>query len=91
MTLYAAWGIRCFSPAFLAVTLPDLGVSDVVNEEANGTRALAAAGITHHALVFPDCTEPPAAIVAAFLAIVVGRAQWPCTASPHGDAHCWCG
>ena len=63
---------RRFSPAFLADLLPDLGVSDVVrlNEEAYDTRALAAAGIAHHALVFPDCAEPPAAVVAAFLAVV---------------------
>ena len=71
--LYADDGwTRRFSPAFLADTLPDLGVSDVVrlNEEAYDTRALEAAGITHHALVFPDCAEPPATVVAAFLAVV---------------------
>jgi cell division cycle 14 len=67
----AARGTRRFSPAYLAGALRELGVSDVVqlNEEAYDTRALEEAGIAHHALVFPDCTEPPGPLVAAFLAV----------------------
>jgi cell division cycle 14 len=67
-----ARGTRKFAPAHYAGIFHDLCVSDVVrlNEEAYNARAFEDAGIKHHVLVFPDCTEPPAPLVAAFLAIV---------------------
>ncbi len=67
-----ASGTCKFSPAHYAGIFLDLGVSDVVrlNEEAYDAWAFNDAGIKHHALVFPHCTEPPDPLVAAFLAIV---------------------
>jgi cell division cycle 14 len=63
---------RKFAPAHFVGILRNLGVTDVVrlNEAEYDAGAFERAGMAHHDLVFDDCTEPPVAIVAAFLAVV---------------------
>ena len=63
---------RKFSPEFYFETFRELGVTDVVrlNNAEYDRRDFEGAGISHHDLLFEDCTEPPGHIVAAFLAIV---------------------
>jgi cell division cycle 14 len=65
-------GCRKFSPSFYAGVLTDLGVTTVVrlNEAEYDARAFEEHGLRLVDLPFPDCTAPPPAVVAAFLAAV---------------------
>ena len=63
---------RKFAPAHFVDILRNLGVTDVVrlNDPEYDARSFEEAGLLHHDLLFDDCTEPPVAIVAAFLRVV---------------------
>jgi cell division cycle 14 len=67
-----ASGARVFSPGFYADLLLDMGVDTVVrlNEARYDAAELTSRGLRHVELEFDDCTCPPAAVVAAFLAAV---------------------
>ena len=65
-------GARAFGPATYAdIFAEDYGVSAVVqlNEASYDAAAFERRGIRHHHLEFQDCAPPPAAVVAAFLAV----------------------
>ena len=66
-----ARGARAFSPGFYADILLEMGVRAVVrlNEARYDAAALTARGLAHVDLAFPDCTCPPAAVAARFLAV----------------------
>jgi cell division cycle 14 len=65
-------GARVFSPGFYADLLLEMGVDTVVrlNEARYDAAELTSRGLGHVELEFDDCTCPPAAVVAAFLAAV---------------------
>ena len=64
-------GLRHFAPAHYVPIFREMGVTAVVrlNDPDYDTGCFAAAGIAHHSLPFPDCSVPPAAVVARFLAV----------------------
>jgi hypothetical protein len=74
-------GHRTFSPDFYADVFDDYGVTAVVrlNEARYDARRFAERGMELHDLEFDDCTAPPPAVVAAFLAVHC-KAAWRCTA-----------
>jgi cell division cycle 14 len=71
-------GEAAFPPAHYATILLRLGVTAVVRLNEPGTYdagEFEAAGLRHHELFFPDCTAPPAGVVARFLDIVAAEAR----------------
>jgi cell division cycle 14 len=67
-----ARGWRAFSPGFYAEILHGMGVVAVVrlNEPHYDAEGFTSRGLTHHSLEFEDCTQPPDAVVDAFLRTV---------------------
>lgn len=79
-------GEAAYPPSHYAPLLSSLGVTAVVrlNEpDTYSAEDFTAAGIRHYDLFFPDCTPPPAATVAAFLAVA--------EAEPMVAVHCRAG